>query len=88
MNAALIVLVFLVLFAIVLVAISVGYRLLESQRKKQVQLASQPLARFPRLVECAIPMTACDDPETHYQFGVDLFIGGLAAIAAMRAQPE
>jgi len=60
----------------------------ELQRKKQVQLASQPLARFPRLVECAIPMTACDDPETHYQFGVDLFIGGLAAIAAMRAQPE
>jgi len=60
----------------------------ELQRKKQVQLASQPLARFPRLVECAIPMTACDDPETHYQFGVNLFIGGLAAIAAMRAQPE
>jgi AcrR family transcriptional regulator len=60
----------------------------ELQRKKQVQLASQPLARFPRLVECAIPMTACDDPETHYQFGVDLFIGGLAAIAAARAQAE
>lgn len=60
----------------------------EVQRKKQVQLASQPLARFPRLVECAIPMTACDDPETHYRFGVDLFIGGLAAIAATRAQPE
>ena len=60
----------------------------ELQRKKQVQLASQPLARFPRLVECAIPMTACDDPETHYRFGVDLFIGGLAAIAATRARPE
>lgn len=60
----------------------------ELQRKKQVQLASQPLARYPRLVECAIPMTACDDPETHYQFGVDLFIGGLAAIAATRAKSE
>jgi TetR/AcrR family transcriptional regulator, tetracycline repressor protein len=59
----------------------------ELQRRKQVQLASQPLARYPRLVECAIPMTACDDPETHYRFGVDLFIGGLAAIAAARAQP-
>jgi hypothetical protein len=33
-------------------------------------------------------MTACDDPETHYQFGVDLFIGGLAAIAATRAKSE
>ena len=26
-------------------------------------------------------MTACDDPEDHYQFGVDLFIAGLQAMA-------
>ncbi len=58
----------------------------ELQRKKQVELATQPPAKYPRLVECAIPMTACDDPEEHYQFGVDLFIGGLAAIAAARAE--
>jgi TetR/AcrR family tetracycline transcriptional repressor len=58
----------------------------ELQRKKQVQLATQPPAKYPRLVECAIPMTACDDPEEHYRFGVDLFIGGLAAIAAARAE--
>jgi AcrR family transcriptional regulator len=58
----------------------------ELQRRKQVHLASQPLARYPRLVECAIPMTACDDPEEHYQFGVDLFVGGLAAIAAARGR--
>ena len=58
----------------------------ELQRKKQVMLATQPPARYPRLVECAIPMTACDDPEEHYKFGVDLFIGGLAAIAARRAE--
>jgi AcrR family transcriptional regulator len=57
----------------------------EVQRKKQVLLATQPLAKFPRLVECALPMTSCDDPEEHYRFGVDLFIGGLAAIAAARA---
>jgi len=56
------------------------------QRKKQVTLATQSPARFPRLVECALPMTACDNPEEHYQFGVNLFIGGLAAIAAARAQ--
>lgn len=57
----------------------------ELQRQKQVKLATQPQARYPRLVECAIPMTACDDPEEHYRFGVDLFIGGLAAIAAARS---
>ena len=60
----------------------------ESQRKKQVRLATESPAKYPRLVECAIPMTACDDPEEHYRFGVDLFIGGLAAIAATRAEPD
>jgi TetR/AcrR family transcriptional regulator, tetracycline repressor protein len=57
----------------------------ELQRKKQVALATQSPARFPRLVECALPMTACDNPEEHYRFGVDLFIGGLTAVAAARA---
>ncbi len=54
----------------------------EVQRKKQVGLASLPPARYPRLVECAVPMTACDDPDQHYEFGVRLFIGGVEAIAA------
>jgi TetR/AcrR family tetracycline transcriptional repressor len=61
----------------------------ELQRKKQVVLATQSPVTFPRLVECALPMTACDNPEDHYKFGADLFIGGLAAIAAERARaPE
>jgi TetR/AcrR family transcriptional regulator, tetracycline repressor protein len=59
----------------------------ELQRKKRVAMATQSPATFPRLVECALPMTACDDPEEHYRFGVDLFIGGLAAVAAARARP-
>jgi AcrR family transcriptional regulator len=55
---------------------------IEVQRKKQVGLASLPPAKYPRLVECAVPMTACDDPDQHYKFGVRLFIGGVEAIAA------
>jgi AcrR family transcriptional regulator len=58
----------------------------EEMRKHHVELATLPSARYPRLVECALPMTACDDPEEHYRFGIDLFIGGLAAIAASRAR--
>ena len=58
----------------------------ELQRKKQVTLATQSSAKYPRLVECAVPMTACDNPEKHYEFGVDVFIGGLAAVAAARAR--
>jgi len=59
----------------------------EVQRKKQVMLATLPLARYPRLVECAGPMTACDDPEEHFRFGVDMFVAGVAARhAAARAE--
>jgi TetR/AcrR family transcriptional regulator, tetracycline repressor protein len=59
----------------------------EAQRKKQVALASLPPARYPRLVECAIPMTACNDPELHYEFGVSMFMAGVEAMAAKIAQP-
>jgi hypothetical protein len=48
------------------------------QWRKQVELASLPADRYPRLVEAAVPMTSCDDgPDFHYRFGVDLFIGGV-----------
>jgi TetR/AcrR family transcriptional regulator, tetracycline repressor protein len=56
----------------------------EFQRKKAVTMATLSPARYPRVVECAIPMTACDDPEEHYLFGTDVFISGVAAIAARR----
>ncbi len=54
----------------------------ELQRKKQVVLATLPVTVYPRLVECAVPMTACDDPEFHYELGVSVFIAGVQAIAA------
>ena len=57
----------------------------EVQRRKQVVLATLPPSRYPRLVECAIPMTACDDPETHYQFGIDMFMAGVTTMAARAA---
>jgi AcrR family transcriptional regulator len=54
----------------------------EVQRQKQVVFATLPAARYPRLVECAIPMTACDDPDFHYEVGVSVFIAGVEALAA------
>ncbi len=54
----------------------------EQLRRKQVELASLPPQRYPRLVEAAVPLTTCsDDPAFHYQFGVDLFIAGVQAMA-------
>jgi TetR/AcrR family transcriptional regulator, tetracycline repressor protein len=54
------------------------------QRRERVELASLPPDRYPCLVEAAVPMTACDDPEFHYRFGIDLFIAGVEAMAAGR----
>ena len=51
----------------------------EMQRRSQIELAMLPAAKYPRLIECAVPMTACDDPEFHYRFGIGLFINGVKA---------
>jgi TetR/AcrR family tetracycline transcriptional repressor len=53
----------------------------ERQRRGRIELAMLPTDKYPRLVECAVPMTACDDPEFHYRLGVDLFITGVRAMA-------
>ena len=50
-------------------------------RRKQIEFATLPEASYPNLVECAIPMTACDDPESHYALGVDLFLAGVEALS-------
>jgi TetR/AcrR family transcriptional regulator, tetracycline repressor protein len=53
----------------------------EHQRRNYVRLAVLPPDRYPRLVEAAGPMTACDNPDFHYAFGIDLFIAGVEAVA-------
>ena len=59
----------------------------EMQRRNQVALAMLPASRYPRLIECAVPMTTCDEPEFHYRFGIGLFIDGVKA-AALRISGE
>jgi TetR/AcrR family transcriptional regulator, tetracycline repressor protein len=54
----------------------------EILRRQQVELASLSPQRYPRLVEAAVPFTACgpEDVAYHYKFGVDLFIAGVRAM--------
>ncbi|HUN36198.1 MAG TPA: TetR family transcriptional regulator [Trebonia sp.] len=56
----------------------------EHMRMKQISYATLPPASFPRLVECAVPMTSFSDPEAHYELGVSLFIAGVEALARRR----
>jgi TetR/AcrR family transcriptional regulator, tetracycline repressor protein len=53
----------------------------EKQRRDLVLLSLLPQSRFPRIVECAGPLAKCDDPEFHYQFGIDMFVAGVEAVA-------
>lgn len=53
----------------------------EHRRQERIRLAMLPPDRFPCLVEAAGPMTDCE-PELHYRVGIDMFIGGVAALAA------
>jgi TetR/AcrR family transcriptional regulator, tetracycline repressor protein len=56
--------------------------LVEHQRLDRVRLSLLPPDKFPRLIEAAGPMTACDNPDFHYQLGMDLFVAGVQALAA------
>jgi TetR/AcrR family tetracycline transcriptional repressor len=57
----------------------------EALRQKQVRMATLPVAKYPRVVESAGPMSAYLDPEMHYRFGVEMFMAGVTALAAVRA---
>jgi AcrR family transcriptional regulator len=60
----------------------------ERSRRKQIELASLPPQQYPRLIEAAVPLTSCNDESVfHYQFGVDLFIAGVQALAADQPRP-
>lgn len=61
--------------------------LAEQSRRARVRMAMLPADRYPHVVECAGPLTDCDDPEFHYRFGIDLFIAGVEAMAARPAGP-
>jgi TetR/AcrR family tetracycline transcriptional repressor len=52
----------------------------EHMRQTRVRLSLLPPDRFPRTIESAEALTACDDPDFHYQLGIDMFIAGVVAM--------
>jgi len=53
----------------------------EMLRTRRIGFSMLPPDKFPRMVECAVPMTNCDDPELHYQLGISVFMAGVEALA-------
>lgn len=54
------------------------------QRRTRVFLESLPPERYPRLVEAAWPLSVCEDPDAYYDFGLDLLLSGIEAMAARK----
>jgi TetR/AcrR family transcriptional regulator, tetracycline repressor protein len=61
--------------------------LAQEQRRKRIEFATLPQDAYPNVVACALPLTACDDPDAHYELGVTLFLAGVEALAAHSEDP-
>jgi AcrR family transcriptional regulator len=55
---------------------------LDARRRARVFLEALPPDRYPRLVEAAAPLSAREDPETYFEFGLDLLLAGIGEMAA------
>lgn len=55
---------------------------------KRAALTSLPKDRYPHLVECADALTATDETEDYYRFGVDLYISGVRELHRSRATAQ
>jgi TetR/AcrR family transcriptional regulator, tetracycline repressor protein len=53
----------------------------ERLRQTRVRLALLPPDRFPLVVAAAGPLTSRDDPDFHYQLGIDMFMAGVQALS-------
>ncbi len=51
-------------------------------RRKRIALETLPTDRYPHIVQAACPLTAIDDENAFYGFGIDLFVKGVEALAA------
>ncbi|MDA0564769.1 TetR/AcrR family transcriptional regulator C-terminal domain-containing protein [Streptomonospora sp. S1-112] len=55
-----------------------------ARRRARAHLAALPPDRFPHVIEAAGPLSACEDPDAHYAFGLDLLLAGIETTAARR----
>jgi TetR/AcrR family transcriptional regulator, tetracycline repressor protein len=58
--------------------------LIDARRRARVFLEALPPDRYPRLVEAAAPLSAREDPEAYYEFGLDLLLAGIGEMAARK----
>ena len=52
---------------------------------KRAAMAALPRDRYPHILECLDCLTATDDDDAYYRFGVDLYVSGVRALHASLA---
>lgn len=60
----------------------------EHMRQMRVRLALLPPDRFPRTIDAAVPMTSCDNPDRHYEIGIEVFVAGVQALSRQLSHPQ
>lgn len=58
-----------------------GHHAEEQERKAHAALLALPSDRYPHVIEAAVPLSRCDDPDRYYAFGIDLLMAGIRAMA-------
>jgi TetR/AcrR family tetracycline transcriptional repressor len=53
----------------------------EYMRQSRVRLSLLPPDRYPRTIDAAEALTACDDPDFHYQLGIDMYVSAVVAMS-------
>jgi TetR/AcrR family tetracycline transcriptional repressor len=53
----------------------------ESERRLRRHLESLPPDRYPHIIEAALPLSTCIDPESYYRFGLEMVLAGVEAMA-------
>ena len=58
----------------------------ERVRQKRIAIETLPAERYPRLIEAAASFATIEDPKAYFDFGIDLFVAGVEALASRRSR--
>lgn len=56
----------------------------QAERRTLALLELLPPDRYPRVREAAVPLSRCEDPDGYHEFGIDLLLAGIEAMARRR----
>jgi TetR/AcrR family transcriptional regulator, tetracycline repressor protein len=56
----------------------------DEERQAVAMIHALPPDRYPHVIEAAVPLSRCEDPDAYFAFGLEMLMAGIRAIAARR----